>query len=37
MSFEMVGGNPSRGIPFMSLSSMVLEAKLEKKVKEFLE
>jgi len=31
-----VGGNPSRGIPFISLSSMVLEPKLEKKVEEFL-
>jgi hypothetical protein len=32
-----VGGNPLRGIPFIPLFSMVLEAKLEKKVEEFLE
>jgi hypothetical protein len=31
-----VGGNPSKGIPFISLSDVVLEEKLDKKIEELL-
>jgi len=32
----VVGGNPSKGIPFISLSDVVLEEKLDKKIEELL-